>query len=252
VTEKTDYPAALLDQDRLFAECLRGADLDTPVPTCPGWTLQQLLRHVGRGHLWAAQIVRERRDSPVDPRQVEGGKPPADADGALDWLRAGGQALLDAVAATGGDTPVWAFLGPQPAAWWIRRRLHETTVHRADAAIALGVDYDLAPELAADGVAEWLDIVVGQNRAGQRAERALAAGTSLHLHATDLDAEWTLRATEDGLICEPTHAKSTAAARGRAVDLLLALSGRRSADETGVELFGDPTVWQTWREQTAF
>ena len=48
------------------------------------------------------------------------------------------------------------FLGPKAASWRLRR-LHEATVHRADAAIALGAPYQLSAELAADGITEWLD-----------------------------------------------------------------------------------------------
>ncbi|SHN46973.1 TIGR03083 family protein [Cryptosporangium aurantiacum] len=241
-----DYPAALLAEDRRFAEHLRGADLATPVPTCPGWTLQQLLRHLGRGHRWAAQIVREQRDAPLDPRSVEGGKPPADPDGALEWVADSGGVLLDAVVATGHDAPVWTFVGPRPAAWWIRRRLHESTVHRADAAIALGVDYEIAPELAVDGVGEWIGLI----EAG--GAQPLESGASLHLHATDTDAEWTLRGTPDGLLVEPVHAKATTALRGPARDLLLALSRRRAVAETGVEVFGDESVWSAWLDRTPF
>jgi hypothetical protein len=59
-SESVDYGAALIEQNRLLADVLLAADPATPVPTCPGWTLLQLLRHVGRGDRWAAQIIRER------------------------------------------------------------------------------------------------------------------------------------------------------------------------------------------------
>ena len=68
-----DFAAAFLDENRAFAEFFRNADGSTPVPTCPGWSLTQLLRHVGRGDRWAAQIVRDRLDDYLDPRAVEGG-----------------------------------------------------------------------------------------------------------------------------------------------------------------------------------
>jgi len=44
-----DYAAALIEQNRVLGELLRDADWSVPVPTCPDWTLLQLLRHVGRG-----------------------------------------------------------------------------------------------------------------------------------------------------------------------------------------------------------
>ncbi|MFG1926998.1 maleylpyruvate isomerase family mycothiol-dependent enzyme [Cryptosporangium sp. NPDC048952] len=238
-----DYAAALVDQDRQFADMLRGADLSAPVPTCPGWTLTQLLRHLGRGHRWAAQMIREHSTEPIDPRAVEGGKPPADDEGALEWVAGGGQIVLDAVAAADADTRVWTAVGPRPASWWIRRRLHESTVHRADAAIALGAPYSLPADLAADGVTEWIELLVVE-------QQPLPDGVSLHLHATDVDAEWTVRGTAAGLTFEPSHSKATAAVRGPATELLLAITRRRS--DPSLELFGDDTVWRTWLDNTPF
>ena len=140
-----DIETTLIAENAALAELLRDADPDTPVPTCPEWTLDQLMRHVGRGDRWCAQIVAE--GEYVDPRTVPGGKPPNDRDGQIAWLHDGPRLLIDAVAQTGPDTPVWTFLGLRPAAWWIRRRLHETAVHRADAALALGTDFEIDPSV---------------------------------------------------------------------------------------------------------
>jgi uncharacterized protein (TIGR03083 family) len=245
-----DYAAALLEQDRLFTEVVAGADWTAPVPTCPGWTLLQLIRHLGRGHRWAAQIIREQRDSPLDPREVPGGKPPADEAGALNWLNESGRLVVDAVAAVGAQTPVWTFLGPRPAGWWIRRRLHEATVHRADAAIALGAGYELAPELAADGITEWVEIVVAE--AGNGRELPMDSGNSLHLHATDVDAKWSIRSDGTALSWNHSHPRATAAARGRAQDLLLAFVRRRDAEEAGVKILGESRVWTSWLERSDY
>jgi uncharacterized protein (TIGR03083 family) len=246
-----DYVAALLEQNALFGELIRDADPSTPVPTCPGWTLQQLFRHVGRGHRWAAQIVHDRVEEYLDPRTVRDGKPPSDPDGAIEWLNGSAQAVVDAVAGAGEDTPVWTFLGPRPAAWWVRRRLHEATVHRADAALALGLRYDLAAPLAADGISEWLDRLAAEQRNGRPA--SLEGGTALHLHATDeLDSggEWMVRGDEDGLSWEHGHGESTTEVRGRAVDLLLALLRRPSAADAGVGILGIQEVWTNWLNRT--
>ncbi|HEU4361663.1 MAG TPA: maleylpyruvate isomerase family mycothiol-dependent enzyme [Mycobacterium sp.] len=250
-----DYAAALLDENRAFGELIRAGDPAVPIPTCPEWNLNQLFRHVGRGHLWAAQIVAERLDHPLDPRTVEGGKPPADPDDATTWLHDGAQRVIDAVAQAGADTPVWTFLGPRPAAWWIRRRLHELTVHRADAALALGVSYRLAPELAADGISEWFDVAVSQaGRDG--AAPPLRDGETIHLHATDpgLDAagEWTIAAGPDGISWSHEHGKGSVALRGSATELFLATLRRIPITDTGVTVFGDTAVWQRWLDQTPF
>ena len=248
-----DYSDALLEQNRLFGEALRSADFTLPVPTCPGWTIQQLFRHVGRGDRWAAQIVDEKRDSPADPRQVPNGKPPEDLDGAIEWFHDGVRTLLDAVDRTGAETPVWTFTGPQPAAWWIRRRLHESTVHRADAELALDLRYRLQPDLAADGISEWLGLMAARP-AGSTAP--LDNGATLHLHAAEADlgsaGEWFIRGDDGTVAWDHSHAKADAAVRGPASGLLLAISRRRSTEEAGLEILGDRQVWDTWLERTQF
>jgi uncharacterized protein (TIGR03083 family) len=245
--------AALIEETAAFGELIRRADPTTPVPTCPGWTLQQLFKHVGRGNRWAAQIVADRRDTPLDPREVRDGKPPEDRDAAVDWLNAGVKLICDSGDDVGADTEVWTFIGPRPAQWWIRRRLHEATVHRADAAIALGTDFELAPDLAADGVDEWFERVAVE--AGAESS-PLDAGRTLHLHATDDGlgpaGEWTLTGTGDGITWSHEHGKGDAAVRGPAKDLLLAVVRRTTAADGGLEVFGDTAVWDGWLNRTPF
>ena len=243
-----DHAAALVDENARFAALAAAAEPDTPVPTCPGWSLKQLFRHVGRGDRWAATIVRT--GQPADPREVADGRPP---DGGLvDWLRGGPQALLGAVAEVGPDTPVWTFTGPQPASWWIRRREHEVLVHRADAALALGADFAVPADRAADGVSEWLGLL--DQRPFEPAATPLADGATLHLHATDdglgSAGEWLVRGTGGGIAWDHGHAKGDVAVRGPAADLVLALMRRRPADS--VERIGDAALWEQWLARTGF
>lgn len=251
-----DTAAALIAENAALAELLRDADMSTPVPTCPEWTLEQLMRHMGRGDRWCAHIVAAKSAEPVDPRDVPGGKPPSGRDNEIAWLRDGARMLLDAVERTGGQTQVWTFLGPRPATWWIRRRLHETAVHRADAAIALGADFVIDPAIAADGITEYLERTVIRANEDGGGDRPLAEGQSLHLHATDEglgeSGEWTILGRPDGIALDRGHGKSTVALRGPARDLLLAVVRRRGAAELGLEVFGDQQVWDTWLARTPF
>jgi uncharacterized protein (TIGR03083 family) len=250
-----DYAVAFLEQNRAFGEVIASGDPATPVPTCPGWGFSQLFRHVGRGDRWAAQIVADRVDHYLDPREVEGGKPPADPDEAISWLHGGAQRLIDAVEQVGVKTPVWTFLGSRPAYWWVRRRLHEATVHRADAALALGLDYTLTPELAADAIGEWLERVASQAGSGD-VPLPLADGQTVHLHATDpglgAAGEWTIRADGNRVTWSHGHEKSAVALRGGAVELLLAVVRRVPVADTDIALFGDAAIWQNWLDQTPF
>ncbi|NDJ91518.1 maleylpyruvate isomerase family mycothiol-dependent enzyme [Mycolicibacter kumamotonensis] len=251
-----DYAAALLDENRAFGELVRGGDPGLAIPTCPEWNLTQLFRHVGRGDRWAAQIVADRLDHALDPREVVEGKPPADPDAAIDWLHDGAQRVLDAITQIGPDNPAWTFLGPRPASWWLRRRLHEVTVHRADAALALGHDYTLSPELAADGISEWLDLVTA--RLGRDGHAALDGDHSVHLHATDEGlgsaGEWTInRSADTGTLgWSHEHGKGSVALRGTARDLFLVMLRRVPVADTDIAVFGDAAVWQGWVDNTTF
>ncbi|WP_006246115.1 maleylpyruvate isomerase family mycothiol-dependent enzyme [Mycolicibacterium tusciae] len=248
-----DFRAALLDQTHAFGELIRGVDPSTPVPTCPDWTVRQLFRHVGRGNRWAAQIVAERRSEPLEPRGVRNGKPPDDEDGAIDWLNGGAKQIISAVDQVGPDARVWTFLGPRPAGWWIRRRLHEVVVHRADAAFAVGAEFDPPPELAADAINEWIELMVVQ---ADRHSPPVERGRTLHLHATDAGlgptGEWTITNDEEGLSWTHDHGKGDVALRGPAKDLLLAIVRRRPVTELEIEVFGDSAVLDAWLERTPF
>ena len=240
-----DHVAALLEHNALLADAVGAADPDLAVPACPGWTVRTLLTHVGRGDRWAAEIVRT--GAFVEFRDVPDGRPGDDAGA---WLAASPRLLLDAVAAA-PDAPVWTFLGPRPAAWWVRRRLHEATVHLADAVLAAGGDPALAPTVAADGLSEWLDLVAA------RADPApLGPGATMHLHATDEglghDGEWMVTEDAGTVRWEHGHGKGAVAVRGAASDLLLAAVRRLPADHPRLQVLGDAEVFTTWLARTGF
>jgi uncharacterized protein (TIGR03083 family) len=250
--EFVDYPAALFEQNRMFAHVVFSAESETPIPTCPGWTLRHLVRHVGRAHRWAAQIITTGSDVTLDPRAVPDGRPPDDADGARVWLHACPEILLDAVAHVGGpDEIVATFSGPRPAQWWIRRLLHETTVHRADAALAVREPYELDPEVAADGIDEWL---------GRLAERPwqgdlpIEEGQQIGFIAIDVDASWTMfrRGNELRLSLTSTDSLTGAKLEGPASGLLLALFRRLDAEEAGCRVEGDSGSWTSFLARTPY
>jgi uncharacterized protein (TIGR03083 family) len=237
-----DLAHEFINETRVFGDLIAAGRPSAPVRTCPGWNLTQLLKHVGRGNRWAAEIVLHRHQEAIDPSTVPEGKPPRDMVGAIEWLHAGALKLNDAVAEE-HDAVVWTFTGPQPASWWVRRRLHETVVHRADAAIAVGTKFVVDPVVGADTISEWLDLAT--NRGG-------VPWDTIHLHAVDSDlnttGEWTIA---DGLWSHE-HAKGDVALRGHVTDLLLALTRRRTVADSDLEVFGDEAVWQSWLDATPF
>jgi len=241
-----------------LAEILAEYDQGLPIPTCPGWTLRQLVTHVGRAHRWAAEITRTRSDAFIPSREVPDGKLPDDPAGQRAWLRAGAARIVDAVREAGSDL-VWSFTGPAPAGFWMRRMAHETLVHRADAQLAAGAEPEpvIEAEVAADAIDEWLMLVTGGivGNAGERA-KVLPAGAGLRLHATDDGlggrGEWMIRRDAGGLAVERSHGKGDAALAGPAAGLLLVLMRRRPVSDPAVTVQGDSAVVDGWLASTAF
>ncbi|HEY6421842.1 MAG TPA: maleylpyruvate isomerase family mycothiol-dependent enzyme [Pseudonocardiaceae bacterium] len=252
------YLDALTAQSEHFAEALYGADLQQRVPTCPEWTLHQLTEHVGQTHRRVTAVLTRPGGGPPDPAELDVAAAPEDLDGLSNWLREGADELVDAIRAVGPQTPVWTWFDDQHAVFWARRMVHETAVHRADAELALGRAFTLEPDLAADAISEWLELLCSPQALTYRPELAELRGDGqiLHLHATDPGlgqaGEWTIRRTPSGPVWEHGHAKGAVAVRGAVVDLLLVLLRRVPPGEAPIEVLGDAGVLEHWLERTRF
>jgi uncharacterized protein (TIGR03083 family) len=251
------YYAEIEAEAARIAEMARGADLAAPVPTCPGWTLTKLLTHVGRTHRWAGAAVAGRATEAVDPRGLDDGVPPEDLEGRLAWLTGGAARVVQVIREAGPETRVWSWVDEQSAGFWARRMAHETLVHRADACLALGADFAPAPELAADGVSELLDLIASTKaRERKPAFGELAGdGQTLHFHATDAGlgetGEWLVRLTPGGVVWEHGHGKGEVAVRGTATDLLLVIYRRLPPATPGIEVLGDRRLFDHWLAHAA-
>jgi uncharacterized protein (TIGR03083 family) len=240
-----------------LAEIVAEDDQSLPIPTCPEWTLRQLVTHVGRAHRWAAEITRTRSDVPIPFREVPDGKLPDGRAEQCAWLRAGAARIVNTAREAGGDL-VWSFTGPTPAGFWLRRMAHETLVHRADAQLAAGAEPEpvIAAEVAADAIDEWLMLLAGGLGGPDERAKALPAGAGLHIHATDDGlgggGEWMIRHDAGGLAVEPGHGKGDAALTGPAASLLLVLMRRRPVSDPAVTVHGDSAVVDGWLATTAF
>jgi uncharacterized protein (TIGR03083 family) len=240
-----------------LAETLAEHDQSLPIPTCPDWTLRQLVTHVGREHRWAAEITRTRSDAFIPFREVPDGKLPDGRDEQATWLRAGAARIIDAVREARSDV-VWSFTGPVPAGFWIRRMAHETLVHRADAQLAVGAEPEpvIEAEVAADAIDEWLTLLTAGAIGTDERTVALPAGVALHLHATDDGlgggGEWMIRRGAGGLTFDPGHGKADAALAGPAASLLLVLLRRRPVSDPAVTVYGERAVVDGWLANTPF
>jgi uncharacterized protein (TIGR03083 family) len=230
--DRVQYLQALARDGEAFASVAGDADLGAPVPSCPGWTLADLVYHLGEVHHFWRTIVADRRDTWEGYEQPDR---PADAD-LVAWYRSG---LADTVAVLGAVDPAqsnWTWSTDKSAAFVIRRMAQETAIHRWDAEQAAGLDTGVEPHLASDGIDEFLMWFADEPKEG-----APAPGGSVHLHCGDVPGEWTVRLNAEGTYdIERAHAKGDCALRGSASDLLLALWRRRPA--SSIDVVGDADV----------
>ncbi len=248
--DTTVVRGALLEETDRLAELYLGADPATPIPTCPDWTLANLVAHVGGGHRWAAAMITERATEAMDFAQVPDIRRPREVTEAAAWLRESARVVTDAVEAVGPEVAIWTpFSQPRPSQWWERRRLHETTGHRADALLALGREVDLDPALAADGVSELLGLMT---MGSPRFQPPLDAGHTLSLHATDDADHWRIHRSDSVIAWDDDTAPATVGVEATATDLYLVLLRRIPAELPRVRVTGDPAVLSTWLARTAF
>ncbi|MDG4857059.1 maleylpyruvate isomerase family mycothiol-dependent enzyme [Streptomyces sp. T-3] len=259
------YCDELIAQTLLFREHLAGADLSAQVPTCPEWNLRELAVHVGGAHRWVEWTLRTKPAEgftidQVTAEQVPGfDGPGSDDPKALDaWLAEGCQQAARTLREAGPDTAVWSWSWDRTAGFWARRATHETMVHRADAALTIGTQFDITPDVAADALDELLQIIGFVQRAmpEHNAVELRGAGRSIHLHATDaapaLNAEWLINFNQDGFTWCRGHDKATVALHGPLAELLQIFYRRRTADDASVKVLGDRALLDFWLERTVF
>jgi uncharacterized protein (TIGR03083 family) len=251
------YCDEVIIQTDLLRDVLKGADLSVIVPTCPDWTLTQLVRHIG-GNFRALETAVRTSTAVVDPgRQIPevagpGGDDPAELDA---WLAEGAARCADTLRRAGpaAVAQVWVF--QQPTAFWARRAALDLVVHRADAAGTVNADYTVAPEMAADAIDELLELMSDPQVAASspRLAELRGPGKSIHLHATDteagLAAEWLVELGTDGFTWRRGHEKATVALRGPLADVLLVFYRRLPADSERVEVLGEAALLDFWLDR---
>lgn len=249
-----EYRAAFAAHADGIARIAESADPGLPVAGCPGWSMADLIAHVGLVHRRVAAAVR--RGERIPDAELEDTTPPPDGVG--EWLRAGAARTIAAIDAAGLDAPTMTSVGPGKVGFWLRRVTHETTVHHADAAIAAGWEWSATPGLAADGVSEALLLVCSSMTPAMSAARAdlRGDGQTLHLHATDEglgeDGEWLVERTPNGPAWSHGHEKADVAVRGPAEVLLLMLVRRLPPADSRLTMFGDAALLDHWLANTTF
>src|SRR3954468_19045008 len=121
---------AIVEHTRRLAESAAAAGPDAVVPTTPGWTITDLVEHVGQTQHWVAEII-ERRIT--DPAQLPTGMAalPADPVEWQVWLSQAAQRASSACSDEALDAPVFnpAADGRPGTRFWLSTLLNEAVVH---------------------------------------------------------------------------------------------------------------------------
>ncbi|MGH3797563.1 MAG: maleylpyruvate isomerase N-terminal domain-containing protein [Pseudonocardiaceae bacterium] len=149
------YCAEIVAQTDLLRSCIEGADLTAPVPSCPGWNVGRLLRHLGGAQRWAEATVRTRATQPLPDEHFRDLSTYPDEDPAVlgPWLAEGAAQLADTLRGAGPEAPLWTPVPGGTTRFYARRFTHET-----------------APEAAA----EWLIDLTGDAIVWRRAHEKAA------------------------------------------------------------------------------
>lgn len=244
-----DYGAGLGAAGTVLRANAMSAGLEAPVPTCPGWTVRDLVVHQGMVHRWATEVLEGRGMGSAAHHEAAGRA----AIDLLDWFDDGWAELLSVLGGAPPDLDVPFFLrtGLPPRDGWARRQCHETSIHAVDALAArLGRTPDpaevwLKPDLATDGLDELLRGFVPRKRQSQLRS---ATPMTVQVSTTDTDAHWQIRLSEEPAITDVGVADSPdVRLRGPATDLYLALWNR---SEPGSDARLDPDGFlEQWRRQ---
>ena len=247
-----DFVVEFASAAEWFADHVAHASTRAAVPTCPDWTVLDLVVHLGNVHSWAATVVETGRaaygldDRPPSqrPRRV------------AEWYLGRAEDLYSVLRDIPGDKPCWNFaFGAGRVEFWQRRQTHETVMHGIDLAMATGVEERLSVPLAADGIDEALTVFLHRMHS-----RGYAADLAepIAIRATDAKRSWVVEPVLRGDF--PTQASPV---EGRSADrplpprvlvedrpgidtveapaglLLKVLWKRASPDDSGLRMSGD-------------
>jgi uncharacterized protein (TIGR03083 family) len=220
--------------------------MDTPVPTCEDWTVEDLVVHLGAFCGFWTHILCEGTGRPMTPYP----DPPAGA-ALVKWLDQLGTHLVVELEATPATTEVWTWFAADHTARFVARRCaHELAVHRYDVQSAHGACQPIPTALALDGIEEILGaLVTTRDRTGA------GTGRTLFLRCTDAPAAWSVGLESNRIDVERSDGSEEAPVgdlrvTGTASDLELILYDRPTLSP--VDVIGDYSVLEEWHREFKF
>jgi len=188
------------------------------------WSVGTVARHVARTHHVVGGIVAGRPSADFGLfATLE--SPEKNDPRFLDWFTEGTTIMCEQLRLAPAIDPCWNWYDGANGhvSFWGRRMAHECVVHRWDAQMgATGAADPIDPEVAADGIDEFLDIFVMTGRA----QAGAPTGPTVLVETLDSGGRWTVELPADGRVIHRDTRPADAKLCGGAADLLLLLWGR--------------------------
>jgi uncharacterized protein (TIGR03083 family) len=248
---------AIVEHTGRLGESAAAAGPDAAVPTASGWTVKDLVEHVGQTQNWVAEII-ERRITDPAKLPAEMAVLPGDPGEWPAWLSESAQRVVGACSDDALDAPVFnpAADGRSGTRFWMSSMLNEAVVHGFDAASAAGRADEVDADVAAALIGNHLAMLTAPTWEMQRSESAHAirgTGQTLQWVATDTEGAWFVERRPDGATWQPGNRPADVTVTGPTRSLLLTLTRRLplTGDATGISVDGDAGLAQHWLDHTA-
>jgi uncharacterized protein (TIGR03083 family) len=242
----------IVTQTELLVSGLRGADLHARVPSCPDWSLGDLLRHIGGGHRWCEEIVRTRATEFLKDDQLRKLTGDDEVDVPFDWLLTGANSLATTLREAGPNQKIWAPFHYDTTAFFARRFTNETLMHRADATLATATEFKVTKELATDAIDEWMELDAIPEHFDITPTKRELLGPGRTLAFKTADTEWFMDLTGEAITWQRGPGSATVTVECTLTDLLLILYRRKPPHSNNITITGNKNLLDFWLNHVAF
>ena len=262
-----DYAGHFHREVQAFLAAARQAVTGDPAPavtSCPGWTVTELVLHLGYVHRSVARIISERMKQPSQAgdlvwlgltaehgrwmgeqlaERADGGSAGRRARRPLpaalvEWFGTGAAALEAQFRATPADEPVWTWGASQTVGFWQRMQAIEAAIHRWDAETATGSPRPMHPDLAVDAITQTFEVMAPMRRAVLQAPPS--RGERFRFSRTDGPETWAVRFDAEHVTLGDSDDSCDVTLVGTASDLMLFLWHRLTPQ--ALEIRGDTSL----------
>ena len=215
------------------------------VPSCPDWDADDLLWHLTEVQWFWGEVVAGRPAGPPEEHPER----PGSREALLTFFDEVSDRLCSLLSTAGPYEQAWSWADEQTVGFTQRRQAHEAMIHRLDAelcAAASGGEVTALPaDLAADGVAELVEVMYGGEPPTWGVFTPDGHLTALEL--TDTGHRLVVRTALDvaHLVRVEDDVPADATVTGTAAHLDAWLWNRR--DDSGIEVSGSPEAYRAFR-----